>query len=130
MPPKFDPNEPAVVELVSLFKSFGLSETKSLEAVRNPKTAAALKDIVQSCNLSANPLDDKQSGLIASLASQGSKLAEPERNYIAVAVADGGLRSADQLGGTPVNCEKLGGYSISDICSCCQVSDRASAACR
>lgn len=100
MPPKFDPNDPAVVELVSLFKSFGLSETKSLEAVRNPKTAATLKDIVQSCNLTANPLDDKQAGLIASVASQGSKLGEPERNYIAAAVADGRLKSADQVSGT------------------------------
>ncbi|KIM25557.1 hypothetical protein M408DRAFT_208408 [Serendipita vermifera MAFF 305830] len=97
MPPKFDPNDPAVVELVSLFKSFGLSETKSLEAVRNPKTAATLKDIVQACNLTANPLDDKQAGLIASLATQGSKLAEPERNYIATAVADGRLKTADQV---------------------------------
>jgi len=99
MPPKFDPNDPAVAELVSLFKAFGLSETKSLEAVRNPKTAATLKDIVESCNLTTNPLDDKQAGLIASLATQGSKLAEPERTYIAAAVADGRLRTSDQLAG-------------------------------
>jgi glutaminyl-tRNA synthetase len=101
MPPKFDANDPAIVELLLLFKSFGLSETKSVEAVRNPKTAAALKEIVVACNLNANPLDDKQAGLIASLAAQGTKLADPERNYIGNAVADGRIRSTDQLSGTP-----------------------------
>lgn len=97
MPPKFDPNDPAISELITLFKSIGLSETKSLEAVRNPKTAATLKDIAISCNLAANPLDDKQAGLIALLANQGSKLAQPERDYVAAAVADGRLKSTDQL---------------------------------
>jgi glutaminyl-tRNA synthetase len=129
MPPKFDPNDPAVVELVSLFKSFGLSETKSLEAVRNPKTAATLKDIVQSCNLPANPLDDKQAGLVASLATQGSKLVEPERNYIAAAVADGRLRSADQLAGMSAHSTETRGYSIYNISSCCQVFNGTSPSC-
>jgi glutaminyl-tRNA synthetase len=100
MPPKFDPNDPAIAELITLFKSIGLSETKSLEAVRNPKTAATLKDIAISCNLAATPLDDKQAGLIALLANQGSKLAQPERDYVAAAVADGRLKSTDQLNGT------------------------------
>ena len=99
MPPKFDPNDPAVVELVSLFTSFGLSETKSLEAVRNPKTATILRDTVRSCNLTTNPLDDKQASLVASLATQGAKLPESERHYIAAAIADGRLRSPDQLAG-------------------------------
>lgn len=102
MPPKFDPTDPAIAELLNLFKSFGLSETKSLEAVRNPKTAATLKDIVVANDLTAKPLEDKQAGLIASLATQGAKIAEPERNYIAGAVADGRLKTTDQLSGTMI----------------------------
>lgn len=102
MPPKFDPNDPAIAELLVLFKSFGLSETKSLEAVRNPKTAATLKDIVVACNLNANPLDDKQAGLVASLATQGAKLPDPERNYIGNAVADGRIKTSDQLSGESI----------------------------
>lgn len=104
MPPKFDPNDPATVELLTLFKSFGLSETKSLEAARNSKTAATLKGLVVANNLTSNPLDDKQAGLIASLANQGAKLAEPERNYIANAVADSRLKTTDQLAGTSKPC--------------------------
>ncbi|KAG8823436.1 hypothetical protein FRC17_009334, partial [Serendipita sp. 399] len=97
MPPKFDPNDPAIAELVNLFKSFGLSETKSLEVARNSKTAATLQEIVVSCDLTANPLDDKQAGLVSLLANQGSKLGEEERNYVARAIADSRLKSNDQL---------------------------------
>ncbi|KAG8810402.1 hypothetical protein FRC18_004079, partial [Serendipita sp. 400] len=97
MPPKFDPNDPAVAELINLFKSFGLSETKSLEVARNPKTAATLQEIVVSCKLTANPLEDKQAGLISLLANQSSKLGEEERDYIAKAIADSRLKSNDQL---------------------------------
>ncbi|CAG7848705.1 Probable glutamine--tRNA ligase; AltName: Full=Glutaminyl-tRNA synthetase; Short=GlnRS [Serendipita indica DSM 11827] len=97
MPPKFDPNDPAIAELLQLFKSFGLSETKSAEAIRNPKTAATLKEIVVACNLAEHPLDDKQSGLVALLANQGGKLPEEERNYIARAIADGRLKTTNQL---------------------------------
>jgi glutaminyl-tRNA synthetase len=102
MPPKFDLSDPAISELVTLFKSIGLSETKSIEAVRNPKTAATLKEIVVANDLTANPLEDKQAGLIASLATQGSKLPEAERNYVARAVADGRLKTTDQLSGKPI----------------------------
>ena len=100
MPPKFDLNDPAVAELLQLFTSFGLSETKSVEAIRNPKTAATLKEIIVSCNLTEHPLDDKQSGLVALLANQGAKLPEDERNYVARAVADGRLKTTNQLSGT------------------------------
>lgn len=99
MPPKFDPNDPAIVELISLFKSSGISEVKALEAVRNPKTSAALKQLVLDNRFNEKPLDDKSAGLLASLASQGSKLGDDGRDYIARAVADGRLKTTDQLSG-------------------------------
>ena len=99
MPPKFDPNDPAIAELISLFKSSGISEVKTLEAVRNPKTAAALKQLVQDNRFNEKPLDNKSAGLLASLASQASKLGDDVRNYIARAIADGRLKTTDQLSG-------------------------------
>lgn len=99
MPPKFDPNDPAIAELILLFKSSGISEVKTLEAVRNPKTSAALKQLVLDNRFDDKPLDDKSASLVASLASQGSKLSDDERNYIARAIADGRLKTNDQLSG-------------------------------
>jgi len=99
MPPKFDPNDPEIAELVSLFKSSGISEVKTLEAVRNPKTSAALKQLVLANKFNDKPLDDKSASLLASLANQGSKLSDDERNYIARAIADGRLKTNDQLSG-------------------------------
>jgi len=99
MPPKFDPNDPAIAELILLFKSSGLSEVKTLEAVRNPKTTAALKQLVLDNRFDDKPLDDKSASLLASLASQGLKLSDDERNYIARAIADGRLKTNDQLSG-------------------------------
>ena len=99
MPPKFDPNDPAIAELISLFKSSGISEVKTLEAVRNPKTSASLKQLVLDNQFNDKPLDDKSAGLLASLANQGSKLGDDERNYIARAIAQGRLKTTDQLSG-------------------------------
>lgn len=99
MPPKFDPNDPAIAELILLFKSSGISEVKTLEAVRNPKTSAALKQLVLDNRFDDKPLDDKGASLLASLASQGSKLDDDERNYIARAIAGGRLKTNDQLSG-------------------------------
>jgi glutaminyl-tRNA synthetase len=99
MPPKFDPNDRAITELISLFKSSGISEVKTLEAVRNPKTSAALKQLVLDNKFNDKPLDDKSAGLLASLASQGSKLSDDERNYIARAIVEVRLKTTDQLSG-------------------------------
>lgn len=103
MPPKFNPNDPEIVELVTLFKSFGLSETKSLEAVRNPKTAATLKEIIVDNKLTATPLEDKEAGLVSNLATQGTKLEAEQKNYIVQAIGDGRLKSNDQLSGQTIS---------------------------
>src|SRR5258708_3391488 len=97
MPPKSNPNDPAIAELVSLFKSSGIQEVKTLEAVRNPKPSAALKHLVLDNRFNHEPLDDKSAGLLAGLANRGSKLSNDEGNYIARAIADGRLKTSDQL---------------------------------
>jgi glutaminyl-tRNA synthetase len=100
MPPKFDPNDPAVAELISLFQSIGLSPPKATEAAR-AKSAPALKDIIRTHDLSTKSLDEKQALFISSVATQGAKLGPAEKRYLIDAIVDRRLKSGEQLSGEP-----------------------------
>ncbi|CAE6391096.1 unnamed protein product [Rhizoctonia solani] len=97
MPPKFDPNDPAVAELISLFQSIGLSSSKATEVARGPKTAASLKELIQAHGLESKGLDEKQGALVSSLSTQGAKLGPTEKAYIIDAIVDRRLKSGEQL---------------------------------
>ncbi|KZT72536.1 glutaminyl-tRNA synthetase [Daedalea quercina L-15889] len=95
MAPKGD--NPETAELIELFKSIGLTQSKAAEAAKSPKSAAVLKDIIRTNSLSAEQIEEKQAVLLASLAVQGSKLEEREREYAVTAILDGRLKSTDQV---------------------------------
>ena len=97
MPPKAPSADTA--ELIELFKSIGLTQSKAAEAAKSPKSAATLKDIIEKKQLSGKSLDEKTSVLLAALAVQGSKLGEDERGYAVDAILDGRLKSTDQVSG-------------------------------
>lgn len=100
MPPKFDPNDPAVAELISQFQSIGLSSSKAIEAARGAKTAASLKELIQAHDLGSKGLGEKQGTLVSLLATQGGKLGPAEKTYIINAILDRRLKSGEQLAGT------------------------------
>lgn len=96
MPPKADLS-PETVELIDLFKSIGLTQSKAAEAAKSPKSAAYLRDIIKQYSLSEKKPDEKQAVLLATLAVQGSKLGDSERSYAVDAILDGRLKSTDQV---------------------------------
>lgn len=98
MPPK-SASSPETAELVVLFKGLGLTQAKAAEAAKSPKSAAALKDIIDTHGLAGKNVEEKQAVLLASLAVAGSKLAIPERSYAVDAILDGRLKSTDQVSG-------------------------------
>ena len=100
MPPKAD--NPETAELIELFKSIGLTQSKAAEAAKSPKSAAVLKEIIETNKLSEKQIEEKQAVLLASLAVQGSKLGEREREYAVEAILDGRLKTTDQVSGMSV----------------------------
>ena len=97
MPPKATSADTA--ELVELFKSIGLTQSKAAEAAKSPKSATTLKDIIEKKQLAGKNLDEKTAVLLAAVAVQGSKLGEDERGYAVDAILDGRLKSTDQVSG-------------------------------
>ncbi|KAJ6490419.1 glutamine-tRNA ligase [Mycena vitilis] len=98
--------DPALDPVVPLLKSIGLSQAKAVEAVKSPKIAAELKDIIEAHGLHtrAAPLDDKQAGLIVALAGQLVKTplaadagAEEKRAYVVGQIVDARLKTVDQV---------------------------------
>ncbi|KAI0939379.1 hypothetical protein AcW1_004441 [Taiwanofungus camphoratus] len=84
-------------DLIELFKSIGLTQSKAAEAAKSPKSAAMLKDIIEDHALVDKQLEEKQAVLLASLAVQGSKLGGGERGYAVSAILDGRVKSTDQV---------------------------------
>ncbi|KAG8932593.1 hypothetical protein FRC01_013088 [Tulasnella sp. 417] len=97
MPPKFDPNDPAVAELIASFEAIGLSKPKATDAARNAKNAATLKEIAEQTNLKDKGLNEKQASLVATLAIQAGNLGSTERAYIVTGIAECKLKSVDQI---------------------------------
>ncbi|KAH9931766.1 glutaminyl-tRNA synthetase [Amylocystis lapponica] len=71
----------ASADLVQLFKSIGLTQSKAAEAAKNPKSAGT----------------EKQAVLLSSLAVQSGKLGTGERSYAVDAILDERLKSTDQV---------------------------------
>ena len=86
-------------EFIELFKSIGLTQSKAAEAAKSSKSASILKDIIEKKDLVAKKPDEKTGVLVASLAVQGSKLEDTEREYAVDAILDGRLKSTDQVAG-------------------------------
>ena len=98
MPPKAA-NSAETAELIELFKSIGLTQSKAAEAAKSPKSAATLKEIIEKKQLASKNLDEKTSVLLATVAVQSSKLGDGEREYAVDAILDGRLKSTDQVSG-------------------------------
>lgn len=106
MPPKAAPSA-ETAELIELFKSIGLTQSKAAEAAKSAKSASTLKDIIQRHGLVEKNLEEKQAVLLATLAVQGSKLEDAERGYAVNAILDNRLKSTDQVSGVCITARKL-----------------------
>ena len=99
MAPKFDPNDPEVLELIDLFQSIGFSKNKATETAKSTKNASALKDLIEKNGLSGRNSDEKKASLLSGLSAQGSKLGDPEKSYVVDAILDGRLKTTEQVSG-------------------------------
>jgi len=94
--------DPDTDPLVVLFKSIGLTQAKALEAVKAPKSASILKNIIESHKDTVTSLEEKHATLLANLAvllSKAPSLAVDRRDFIVRAVLDSKLKSVDQITG-------------------------------
>jgi len=93
--------EVATDDLVPLFKSIGLSQAKAQEAAKSPRNAAALKTIIENNPMvSQNPLDEKQAGLVVTLAgalAKSSGVGHGEIQLMISKIVDGKLKTMDQI---------------------------------
>lgn len=91
---------PSSEDLISLFKSAGLPQSKAAEATKNAKGAAVLRDLVLSYNLVSAGLSEKQAVLVSALSLQLGKaqnIGGEERAYIVNAILEEKLKSVDQV---------------------------------
>ena len=89
-------------EFIPLFKTIGLSDSKAAEAAKSPKSAAILKELIESNPSVIQGVEEKQASLIVALSSSLSKagaVGTEERAYIVVKILDGSLKSVDQVAG-------------------------------
>jgi glutaminyl-tRNA synthetase len=96
-------NSEATDELVSLFKSIGLSQVKAQEAAKSPKNAASLKNVIEKFPaVFQNGLDEKQAGLIVVLAGALVKspgVGHEETDLTISKIVCGKLKTVDQVTG-------------------------------
>lgn len=102
MPPK-PASDPSVDALVALFQSIGLPKPKAQEATKSPKSAAILKELVDTFPvLSTSGLDEKQATLVGATAiaiSKSSGVGKDEREYVITQIIAGDLKTVDQVNG-------------------------------
>jgi glutaminyl-tRNA synthetase len=99
MPPKFDPKSPEVQELISLFGKVGLSEKAATELVRQPKSAAPFKALVEDFGLAKESHDEKVASNLVKLSASCGKLGQGEKAYAVERILKGDLKTADQVAG-------------------------------
>ena len=88
--------------LVSLFKSIGLTQAKAADAVKAPKSANILKEIIESHAVVAGGLDEKKASLISTLAillAKASAIDYDEREYVINCILYSKLKTVDQTTG-------------------------------
>lgn len=96
--------------LVSLFKSIGLSQAKAADAVKAPKSANILKEIIESHAVVAGGLDEKKASLISTLAivlAKANSVGSDEREYVINLIVDSMLKTVDQITGEYLSCNFL-----------------------
>ena len=99
MPPKFDPNAPEVKELTDLFEKVGLSNKSATDLVRQPKSAAPFKTLVDEFSLASSTLDEKTAGTLVKLSGGMSKLGPAEKGYAVERIVKGDIKTPDQVSG-------------------------------
>lgn len=88
--------------LVPPFKSIGLTQAKALEALKAPKSAAILKDIIDANTDKVTGLDEKTATLLSNLSvalGKTAAISPEERDYVVATIVDGKLKSVDQVSG-------------------------------
>jgi glutaminyl-tRNA synthetase len=90
--------------LIEQFQSIGLSKPKATEAVKSPKSATVLKDLIQKNHLASRSLGDKQASLVLTyaihLAKPPAEIRETAKETIVVdGIVEGQLKSVDQVNG-------------------------------
>lgn len=102
-------DDPAARELITLFTSIGLTRAKAAEAAKSAKSAAVLKALIETHDVAAKKLDEKQAGVVVALAITLSKVdsvGAGVEEYIVSKIADGDLKSIDQVNG------EIGDFSL------------------
>lgn len=92
--------------LIALFKSIGLTQAKASEALKAPKSAAILKEIIESKSDKVIGLDEKTATLVANLSivlSKAGAIGSDERNYVVEAITNSKLKTVDQVSGAVNN---------------------------
>jgi len=96
------PNKDDSSPLVSLFKSIGLTQAKAADAVKAPKSANILKEIIESHAAVAGGLGEKKASLISTLAivlAKTSAVGSDEKEYVINGILDSKLKTVDQITG-------------------------------
>ena len=99
MPAKFDPNSPENASLISLFTSLGLSANTAAELVRQSKSAAPFKALIDECGLEGSRLDEKRAGALVKLGTSGGNLGPGERGFVVGKIVKGDVKTPDQVAG-------------------------------
>lgn len=92
-------------DFIPLFKTIGLNDSKAAEAAKSPKSAAVLKELIESNPSITQGLEEKKASLIVALASSLSKagaVGNQERAFIVGKILDGSLKSVDQVAGATI----------------------------
>ena len=103
MPPKFDPGAPENASLINLFTSLGLAQNSATELVRQPKSGAALKSLIDEYHLDGKTRDEKQAAALVKLSTARTKLGGRQKGYIVEKIGKGDLRTPDQVAGKMVS---------------------------
>ena len=97
------PNDQDSSSLISLFKSIGLTQAKAADAVKAPKSANVLKEIIESHAVVAGGLEEKKASLISTLAILLAKasgaVGSDEREYVINCILHSKLKTVDQITG-------------------------------
>src|SRR4051812_24723647 len=86
-------------ELVELFQSIGLTEQRAKETAKNKKLAPTLQTTIAEAGVSETGCDKATGALLYTLASTITKNATARLDYIARAIIDKKLKTADQVAG-------------------------------
>ncbi len=89
-------------ELVTLFTKTGLTKAKAGELVKSPKSAAILKEIIETNRAVASGVEEKTAMLLSALSialSKAGGIDAMKRDYVVKAILESKLVSIDQISG-------------------------------